>query len=370
MSFQSIQKRVVIRVDASIAIGTGHVSRCLTLADALAGHGVSVSFLSVAHEGNLIDFMKERGFEVISLTKGNCNESNNTCPPDHSPKHEAWLSHSWSFDAAQCKDLIEGVVDWIIVDHYSLDYRWEVTLRDKCKHLMCIDDLADRRHDCDILLDQSLGRGSGDYNRLIPDFTLTLFGPRYALLREEFKSWRIKSLASREQPKLNHVLVTMGGVDKDNVTERVLLALQKIESVNINRITVVLGKHAPWATSVKYLADRMSVSTSVLSGVNNMAELMTSCDLVVCAGGATTWEKCSLGVPSFTVVVADNQRELALKMQDIGATITFIPKEDFEDALVEKFELLTDEQLKQLSVASRVLCDAEGAQRVVKIMEF
>ena len=357
--------RVVVRADASLQIGTGHVMRCLTLATGLADRGAQVDFICRAHEGNLIALIEQRGFRVITLL---CASGADKASLDQ-PVHAHWLGCDWQTDAQQSLGAIFGMVDWLIVDHYALDHRWETAMRPKCARIMCIDDLADRSHDCDLLLDQSLGRCSQDYAHLVPEPAKLLLGPKYALLRPEFAQWRDASLARRETPQLRHILVTMGGVDSDNVTGRVLAALQGQETTTLDKITVVLGPHAPWREQVTKQAAAMPVPTQVLSGVDNMAELMASCDLAIGAGGSTTWERCALGVPTLTIVLAENQQEVALRMECLQASLVITSTEGFENRLLELLMMLDEAQIKNLSERCRNICDGSGVPLVTEKME-
>ena len=357
--------RVVVRADASLQIGTGHVMRCLTLATGLADRGAQVDFICRAHEGNLIALIEQRGFRVITLPLA---AGGDKASPDQ-PAHAHWLGCDWQTDAQQSLDAIFGMVDWIIVDHYALDHRWETAVRAKCARIMCIDDLADRSHDCDLLLDQSLGRCSQDYIPLVPKPATLLLGPKYALLRPEFAQWRDASLARRKTPHLRHILVTMGGVDADNVTGRVLTALQGSDIAMLDKITVVLGPHAPWCDQVTSQAADMPVPTQVSSGVDNMAELMTSCDLAIGAGGSTTWERCALGVPTLTIVLAENQQEVAMRMACLQASLVMTRTEGFENRLLELLMTLDEAQIKNLSGRCRDICDGSGVPLVTEKME-
>ena len=362
MTQSTTPMRVVVRADASLQIGTGHVMRCLTLATGLADRGAQVDFICRAHEGNLIALIEQRGFRVITLL---CASGADKASLDQ-PVHAHWLGCDWQTDAQQSLGAIFGMVDWLIVDHYALDHRWETAMRPKCARIMCIDDLADRSHDCDLLLDQSLGRCSQDYAHLVPEPAKLLLGPKYALLRPEFAQWRDASLARRETPQLRHILVTMGGVDSDNVTGRVLAALQGQETTTLDKITVVLGPHAPWREQVTKQAAAMPVPTQVLSGVDNMAELMASCDLIIGAGGSTTWERCALGVPSILIILAENQRTIGVSLEKSGAALVVDPEQSFCsqfcDALKHGHDL---EKLQNIIQACAAICDGTGQETVV-----
>lgn len=233
--------RIAFRADASLQIGTGHVMRCITLADALRERGAKSTFICRPHTGHLLDLIKQRGHETIALTPA---DNSFIAPAD--PFHAKWLGTDWASDAMQTQQALgDQVADWLVVDHYGLDRRWEKVMRSQAQRIMVIDDLADRPHDTDLLLDQNLGRQAHDYGGLLSRHTQTLIGPTYALLRPEFAQWREHSLQRRAQPKLKNLLITMGGVDHDNATGKVLDALTHCELPTELRITVVMGPTAP-----------------------------------------------------------------------------------------------------------------------------
>jgi UDP-2,4-diacetamido-2,4,6-trideoxy-beta-L-altropyranose hydrolase len=356
---------VVFRTDASLQIGTGHVMRCLTLATVLADRGAQVCFICRGHQGNLITLIEQRGFRVITLPFASGSDKLSL----DQPAHAHWLGCDWQIDAQQSCDAISGTVDCIIVDHYALDHRWETTMRAKCARIICIDDLADRSHDCDLLLDQSLGRCIQDYAQLVPERAKLMLGTKYALLRPEFAQWRDISLARRETPQLRHILVTMGGVDADNMTGRVLAALQGYATTTLDKITVVLGPHAPWREQVTKQAADMPVPTKVLSGVDNMAELMTSCDLAIGAGGSTTWERCALGVPSILIILAENQRNIGHSLHQSGAAFVIDANKPFYSPIRDALRLCSDlGNMRNCVQACATICDGAGCERVVSNM--
>lgn len=306
---------VAFRTDASIQIGTGHVMRCLTLADALRERGAKCRFVCREHPGNLLDLIRERGYKALALP------IDIRASRESLTAHTAWLGADVATDAQETRAaLAKKPVDWLIVDHYGVDARWERQLRAACKKLMVVDDLADRPHDCDLLLDQNLGRSIQDYAPLVPGNSTVLAGPKYALLRPEFASQRPYSLARRGKAELQHVLITMGGVDKDNATEKVLDALYENRLLPSNcRITVVMGQHAPWREKVRAKAARLPWSVEVAVNVRDMAKIMADSDLVIGAAGSTSWERCCLGVPSMVFVLATNQKAIAQNLDRLGA---------------------------------------------------
>jgi UDP-2,4-diacetamido-2,4,6-trideoxy-beta-L-altropyranose hydrolase len=350
--------KIAFRTDASLQIGTGHVMRCLTLADSLRERGATCTFVCRAHTGHLLQLIEQRGHATVALPAG---EDIYQAPAD--PTHAAWLGAHWSADAEQTREALgNALVDWLVVDHYALDRRWEQTLRPHCRKLMVIDDLADRPHDADLLLDQNLGRASNDYDGLLAPHTQTLIGPRYALLRPEFAQWRAYSLERREQAQLRNLLITMGGVDKDNATGQVLQALQSCELPEDLRITVVMGPHAPWLAQVQALAAQVHWPTQVLVGVSNMAELMADSDLAIGAAGSTSWERCCLGLPTVMLVLAENQKGAACALTHLGAALSVSELAHLNGELQRLIKQANKARLATLSKHSAEICCGIGSQ--------
>ena len=255
--------KILIRADASLQIGSGHIMRCLTLAHELSRRGHEVRFICRALPGHLGETIERAGFGLVLLPvppqAGRLPESERcellrskseaqaaTCVQ---VAHAHWLPVSQAQDAADCVPPIRAFApDWIICDHYALSADWELAAKAAtgCR-LMAIDDLADRPHAADLLLDQNLGHTPADYAGLVPPACRLLTGTRYALLREEFAAWREASLQRRaaqaETGYLKHILVNLGGVDKDNHTLAVLQALSGSLPAACS-ITVVMGKTA------------------------------------------------------------------------------------------------------------------------------
>jgi UDP-2,4-diacetamido-2,4,6-trideoxy-beta-L-altropyranose hydrolase len=260
--------------------------------------------------------------------------------------HAHWLGIDWASDAEDtCRALGTEAVHWLVVDHYALDRRWEQALRPHCRRLMAIDDLADRPHDCDLLLDQNLGRTAADYSDLLPANTSTLIGPQYALLRPEFAQLRAESLARRTNPQLKRLLITMGGVDKDNSTGRVLDALNTCTLPPDLRISVVMGPYAPWLQHVQTQATQMHCPIQVLVGVSDMARLMADSDLAIGAAGGTSWERCCLGLPTIQLVLAENQNEAAAALTASGAVVSVSCVSDLLFKLPELMQQIQSREL-------------------------
>jgi UDP-2,4-diacetamido-2,4,6-trideoxy-beta-L-altropyranose hydrolase len=357
--------RVAFRADASLDIGTGHVMRCLTLADALRERGAQCLFISRAHPGNLLAQIRQRGFEALELpTLANSRA-------EAQPAHAAWLGCRWEDDAQQTlQALTDRPQDWLVVDHYALDARWEQTMRPHATKLLVIDDLADRAHDCDVLLDQNLGRKTEDYATLVRENCGLLIGPAYALLRPEFAVTRQHSVARRAQPQLRHILITMGGVDKANITGRVLDALSDCALPPDCRITIVMGAQAPALNSVRRQATTLQWPTEVAVSVNNMATLMAESDLAIGAAGSTSWERCCLALPTLLFTIADNQKEAAQALASRQAVRLVELNEHLPASLKQEIDRLrtAPELLRHMSTSASAITDGEGVARVLSTL--
>ncbi len=357
---QASHKLVVFRADASVQIGTGHVMRCLALADALQARGAQCDFICRPHAGNLLDLIDSHGHKAIALPAPEENYR-----PSHGSAYAAWLGTDWAVDAEQTRQALSGQsVDWLVVDHYSLDQQWEHALRPHCRRLMVTDDLADRPHDCDLLLDQNLGRNEQDYAGLLPACTRILIGPKYALLRPEFAQWRPYSLERRASGELKKLLITMGGMDKDNATGQVLEALKICTLPSDLRIDVVMGAHAPWLDRVQNIAATMPWKVDVLVDVKNMAKLMAESDLAICSLGMTTWERAAVGLPSLIKVIAENQTVVAEIICAIGAGIALD-----ESMLCNQIKTLSFGLLNSMSRNAAKITDGNGLRRVLEEMK-
>jgi len=285
----------VFRVDASVAVGTGHMIRCLTLAEALKRDGEECVFLSKEEKGNLNDFVRGKGFRCVSV------------PADKGEME----------DAAASKALVlalEKKPSWVVVDHYSLGLAWESVVRPGCDKIFVIDDLANRAHDCDLLLDQNYYENADvRYEGKIPARSKTLLGPSYCLLRPEFISAGEK--IRDRVGKIERVLIFMGGSDPTGETQKALRALSAEGGISLD---VVAGSSNPAVADIAALVKSISQATLHVQ-TPHMAQLIAAADLAVAAGGSSSWERCVLGLPSLVVLTADNQREMSAALAKKGA---------------------------------------------------
>ena len=350
--------KVVFRVDASLKMGTGHVMRCLTLAQVLKENGMGAEFICRKHEGNLINKIRSSGFNVHEL------EVFEKTKIDNKLAHSHWLGATQQRDADDCIDILRSVkTDWMVVDHYALDEQWEKILKPYYEKLMVIDDLADRKHQCNVLLDQTFGRQIEDYLALVSKECQLLLGSQYVLLRSEFTKWRLYSLERRSNPEFDKLFINMGGVDIDNVTESILDELNMCNLPNDLKIDVVMGGLAPHLESVKSKSKALPYKTEVKVDVSNMAEIMANADIAIGAAGSTTWERCCLGLPTIQIATAKNQQflvetldrynivKLAREIKDIAYLLKDSPK-----------------WINGISSSSKEVCDGTGGYKVFNRM--
>jgi UDP-2,4-diacetamido-2,4,6-trideoxy-beta-L-altropyranose hydrolase len=291
--------KVAIRADASVRIGIGHLMRCLTLAEALRERGAQLRFICREHEGNLITLLQQKAMVVTVLPAPAINTA--TTGEDYA----AWLGASQAEDAEQTIEALNGwKPDWLVADHYGLDIEWETRLRPHVSGLMVIDDLANRHHDCDVLLDQNYSaEGERRYAGLVPATCKLLIGPRYALLRPEYAAYR-KMLRARNG-QVARVFVFFGGTDPQNMTGAALEALS-VPDLKYLDVDVVLGANNPHRKRIEQQAAHRP-RTTLYESRPHLADLMGQADLAVGAGGTTTLERLCLGLPSLVVSIAENQ---------------------------------------------------------------
>lgn len=294
--------KVVIRADASAIIGSGHVMRCLTLAKQLKKQvGADVVFVMRDLPGNLINLVQQNGFRVLVLPRAKEN-------PELAG-YEKWLTVLPEQDAKETLAIVQknvGIADRMIVDSYALDCKWESALRSVAKEIMVIDDLADRKHDCDILLDQNFYINKDSrYNGLVPSHCQLLLGPEHALLRDEF--YEAKKHLRKRDGNIKNILVFYGGSDLTNETEKAIKALVQLHDEGYNfTADIITGVSNSRREKIEKLCSKYYF-LHYYCQVSNMAEFMNKADLMLGAGGSTTWERLYMELPALVTAVADNQ---------------------------------------------------------------
>ncbi|MEK3719055.1 UDP-2,4-diacetamido-2,4,6-trideoxy-beta-L-altropyranose hydrolase [Paenibacillus sp. FSL H8-0034] len=278
-------KMIWFRADASIQTGSGHVMRCLTLAKQCRAHGADVHFFCRQTVGNLFSFIVKEGFQLHSLPP----LADNRIETPHEMLE--YLANHTS-------------PDWLIVDHYGIDYTWEAPIRKQIGNLFIIDDLANRKHDCTGLLDQNLQPNmESRYIDLIPNGSKLFLGPSYALLREEFYKERVQ-LRNRTGP-IRRILISFGGSDPTGESRKALCALREWSNPDfqVDLIAGALNPDTEWLISQAQATAHIKVHRFT----DRMSSFMAQSDLAIGAGGSSTWERLYLGLPCAVIVVADNQ---------------------------------------------------------------
>ncbi|KYG33713.1 UDP-2,4-diacetamido-2,4,6-trideoxy-beta-L-altropyranose hydrolase [Alkalihalobacillus trypoxylicola] len=283
---------IAFRVDASVHIGTGHVMRCITLAESLKSHASKIVFICKNLPGHLMEHIEKKEFLTISLTS----------EPFKQEK-----------DAEEVIEKVENInLDFIIIDHYEIDQKWENLLRAFTKKIIVIDDLANRHHDCDILLDQNFYPSMKQkYKQLVPSDCQLLLGPKYLLLRREFYN-----VLHRKRGEFKNLLVFFGGSDPTNETSKALLALAELKLKNVS-INVVVGNANPNKDDIKGICEK--IGANYYCQIPYMAKLMEEADLSLGAGGSTMWERSFVGLPSLVTMVAENQCASTEAAAEFGA---------------------------------------------------
>jgi UDP-2,4-diacetamido-2,4,6-trideoxy-beta-L-altropyranose hydrolase len=351
---------IAFRTDATSQIGTGHFMRCLTLADELKKQGAQMRFISRNLPAHLSDMLGARGIEYVPLRMDAAQE-----PSDELP-HSNWLGTSQAQDAqVTIQALADHVWVWVVVDHYALDVRWENAVRSSAKQLMVIDDLADRNHNCDILLDQNFYADMQTrYSGKVPVHCQLLLGPRYALLRDEFRTLR-----EQIKPRtgvVSRILVFFGGVDADNYTSQAIEALVAMNSAQ--HVDVVIGAQHPDREQIQQACTTQGYVCHVQT--TRMAELMAEADLAIGAGGTTMWERCCLGLPAISVCVAANQRKQIADAAEAGLLYAPTSGKDLVNMILHHTNGLLENPalLKLISNTEMNAVDGKGVTRIVNSM--
>jgi UDP-2,4-diacetamido-2,4,6-trideoxy-beta-L-altropyranose hydrolase len=348
---------VAIRTDVSSRIGSGHLVRCLTLADELRRAGADVLFLSRPHDMPVADRIRASGFSVVELPSA----TGLTGTSDR--EYSAWLGVPQEQDAEQSLHALGDAVDLLIVDHYGLDIVWESRLANACRSVLVIDDLANREHHADMLLDQNLRPdGAYAYASLVPDRCRVLSGPSYALIHDEYvrarRPWR-------ECHRVSRLLVTLGGFDDLALVRVIVEGLSDVDT-QLEAVDLVVADPGRARDQLSPLA--ASLPLQIHGPRPHLADLMAHADLAVGAGGGTTWERLCVGLPSVVTSRADNQRRGTRELAALGAVVDLGDAAALSPADVRNAVdglAASDEQRRHMHELGQALVDGQGRRRVV-----
>ncbi len=352
--------RVAFRVDASPGIGNGHLMRCLVLADTLRKRGAKPVFLCRPFPGHANGLVQQRDFEIRLLPVGLRAES---APPAHA----AWLGAGLDEELEACAAHVRAGADVIVLDHYALDERWEKAVRPWVNGIMVIDDLADRRHDCDLLLDQNpMPDQESRYQHLVPAACRLLTGCAYALIDPAFREAAEQATA---RTAVRRLLLSFGGGDQDNLTGS---ALRELEPVAVSG-DVVIGRAHPHRADMEALCRESGGRWTLHVQTQRMPELMAQADLALGGGGISHWERCLMGLPAVVTAMADNQVAPTEMVAARGACLYLGASGALEKgAWRQAVDLLIHEpdRLHAMSLAGReIMPDGRGAERVADAVE-
>lgn len=346
--------KIIFRADASREQGGGHVMRSLVVAGEFSKRGHDCLF--VAQEGSY-DLVPYKG------TNDNLNKIE--------------IDSKKTNDASALKSLLpqDFQPDLVFVDSYLLQEDYQEKLASFCKKVAVLDDMPVRKHKANILIDPTFTRRPAEYKDVMPGNSSILTGVRYAPLREDFVRHRPKSLARRGKSKsqaraVKHIVISFGLTDPDNITSEILKALAKVESPL--ECTAVLGKNSEHEKEVAQLCCSLKTPARLLIAHDDMPGLLAECDLVIGAGGSSSWERCCLGVPAFQVILAKNQEDVTNSLASVGAILSLGSSADLSPATVtdevEK-HLRDDLLLVTMSQSAALLCDGLGASRIAEQVE-
>jgi len=351
--------KVIFRVDSASHMGGGHLMRCLSLAEALRDHSVQIRFICRELSGNLISLLQSKNFSVSVLPPPLVNQVK---PTDD---YGAWLGVSQAEDASQTLEALgDERPEWLVVDHYGLGVVWEKALRSYCERIMVIEDLANRQHDCDVLIDQNYSLLSKlRYNSLVPKTCQVLLGPSYALLRKEFQL--LRQYQTSRSSTLKQLLVFFTTGDDQGETLKALKGIAIFGKPV--KVDVVIGKVNSDAFSIKALCREKNWGYHCQ--IDYMPSLISMADLVIGAGGSSNWERCALGVPALVSVLVENQSQIVQSLDSAGVVHNLgkshcLQASDYADAL----HGLNHAHLSSMSEKAKAMVDAKGHERVAAIL--
>lgn len=300
---------ILIRVDSSNLIGSGHLMRCLTLAEQQRKAGDIVSFVCRDLEGNLSNLVNERGFTLELLPRAQID--------DKLEGYAKWLTVTQEQDADETISMLQkyGHVSRVVVDSYAIDETWERLVRPYTDEIFVIDDLANRKHDCDVLLDQNYYLDKEHrYNGLVPESCKLVLGPEHALLREEF--YEAKKHLRKRDGSIHNIIVFYGGSD---LTDETTKAVHALINLNLPGVTVdiIVGASNRQKGQIRELCNKHDF-LHYYEQVSNMAEFMNKADLMIGAGGTTTWERLFLNLPAIVTAIAENQIKICENCASVG----------------------------------------------------
>ena len=352
--------RIVFRLDASVRIGNGHLARCLTLADEFKALGSEIIFICRPESDQDYEILFATDHKVKLLQKKTNTEINKA-------SYESWLSVDWEQDVNEVIQIIDGIdVDLLIVDHYGIDTHWHSKVRDYCKKIFIIDDLANRHLDCDFLLNSSFINNDKDYTKFISKKDYVSFlGPNYALIDPKFSNLRLQAKKKREHTSsIQEILIFMGSMDPDNYSSLAINTINQVDWKQNIKVNCVLDSNSPSLEKVTNDIDSLELEVSIHSNISDMETLIYNADLAIGSGGNSAWERCVLGLPSFLTSIAPNQKRNIKGITESGAACFWGSTEDLLTSLKSCNKDIT--HLLSMQEKAFSLCDGLGSKRITE----
>lgn len=320
--------------------------RCLTLADHLTNSGWTCKFATRTESLKTVSHLANTDHQLVLL--------------DEEEKYEA---------AEITKKA--GVNDWLIIDHYSRDATFETSVSHLAKKILVIDDLANRPHECSLLLDQTFARKPEVYQNLVPQNTVVLAGSDYALLRPQFSQLRSSALDKRTaSSSVKRIFISLGASDPQQITRCVLETIANLELKVA--IDVVIGNASLETLGLSDFTPNTNQTVEFYGFEADISELMFRADLAIGAGGTTSWERCCLGLPTLVIVVAENQRKISAALSEFGAAVQITEDGRFHrDALAKKLIYFFNNNYarNEMAYIASQVCDGNGVERITTVME-
>ena len=363
--------KILFRADASVQQGTGHIMRCLVIADELRKRGHECIFLTQPFLPKFLAQIEDRQHRLVFLKKNKMELEYARIDNEYL----AWLGRPIIQDAIETLDVIKYErPDIIVTDHYAINATWSSIVSYEEIKTVVIDDLADREHFCDLLIDQNFGREPEQYRKLVSQETKILAGAEYIFIKDDFRKMRKAAQTSRLNRRPNRLNICMGGIDKDNATYNVLETIRKLNYFKNWDIDIVLSSASPHANSLREYVENQKIHVQLHFDAENMAELFSKADLAIGAGGVTLWERCCMGLPTVLLTIADNQIPAALAMTKTGAVIYAgdIRKQHWENKLDAKLKTLIQgsDVIHTMSRKAFEICDGKGIEKVCNMIEL
>lgn len=345
--------KVLVRADASVDVGSGHLMRCLTLADQLRDEGAEVAFACREIPGAMFDLLHTRGYRFARLPLAETGKD----PQQFDAEETIQVARQFFPDG----------IEWLVVDHYELDAEWERMLRPHVSKLMVIDDLANRSHDCDLLLDQNY-EDESRYREFVSKDCRLLLGASYALLRPEYAQYRAMKIQGTQTEFIKRALVFFGGSDSLDLTGATMKALS-IEGLDHIELDIVVGANYLYYERLSQLAV-LRGRTTIHKPRPHLADLMVAADIAIGGGGATNWERMCLGLPSIVITLAENQTPISEILNRRGVLrllgkLGDVSIENISDALLSEIK---SRQISNQVASAMDLCDGLGVARVINAM--